>query len=221
MAKTPLQTYKKGPVTKFHMLRNLLNARDDKKRGIKRTDALRTLCNFMKNVSMEWDLEESEKLTTWYIDSYFKNLEDESRGLQESLQETYNATLLHTLSLWSDVHSLCPLIRNFNLRTLRLADDDTIALVLPQLLFSIKSHKDVLFIDCILNRMDKHPYTIKLFWILVVEVEREALKKLENPLLSCCEGCFFNQMIYNLMFHLGRTEEGREIKASLKNRVIS
>ena len=60
------------------MLRNLSARDDEKKRGIKRTDALRTLCNFMKNVSMEWDMEESEKLTTWYIDLYFESLTEEA-----------------------------------------------------------------------------------------------------------------------------------------------
>lgn len=165
---------------------------------------------------MEWDMEESEKLTTWYIDSYFKSLAEESCAT-EPLQEKYNFTLLHTLSLWSDVHCLCPLIRSFNLRCLQLVDNDTVSLILPQLLFSIRSFKDESFMETLLDRLSKSPeHTIKLFWILVVEIEREALGQLRNPLTSYDEGRFFNQMIYHLMFYLGKTDLGSELRGIMK-----
>jgi len=135
----------------------------------------------MKKVSAEWDLEESKDLTTWYTDQYYKQLDIEEGG--GTLQQRHNEILLHTLSLWNDFHFLCPLIRDFNLTALENVDNETLELLLPQLLSAAKNTRDLELTRLLIDRVQNvRTGCIKLFWLLVVEVEREAGNHLRDPL---------------------------------------
>lgn len=170
----------KGRMTKIWLKKNI------REQGIKTTDSIKTLCNFMKNVSQEWDIEESKDLTYWYIDQYYQRMEEEnnddsSSSPSESLQEKYNHTLIHSLSLWNDFHFLCPLIHDFNMRTLAKVDDTTIGLILPQLLITCKNTRDSGLLEKILERCQRDlSNIIKLFWCLVVEVEKDTIMDMKE-----------------------------------------
>src|SRR6476659_2911148 len=125
---------------------NRIRQKSIRERSVKRTDALKTLCNFMKNVSKEWDIDESKRLTLWYVSQYYKSIEEDGDSEQE-LQQRHNNTLLHTLSLWTDFHFLCPLIHDFNIKSLEKVDADTLQLLLPQILFAAKNTRDLELVE--------------------------------------------------------------------------
>ena len=109
------------------------------------------------------------------------------------------------------------MIREFNNRAFRLADDDTVAPVLPQFLFSLRFSKDDTLMKNLILRCTKHTqHTIKIFWYLVVETEREAQALLKDPLAGLPDGQFFDHMIYQLMEILDLSENGRKLKLILK-----
>src|SRR6478609_6535623 len=191
------------------------NAREE---GIRNTDSIKTLCNFMKNVSKEWDIDESKDLTYWYIDQYYQRMEEETDP--SILQQKYNNTLIHTLSLWTDFHFLCPLIHDFNMRTLAKVDNDTIRLLLHQLLISAKSTRDSNLMTILLQRSCSHiENIIRLFWCLVVEVERDTSRELkelkETKQKPSTSERFWAKMVYDLMTYLNSSMETKRTKEIL------
>jgi phosphatidylinositol 3-kinase len=185
----------------------------DQKQAVKRTDDLRTLCNFMKNISLEWDVDEAQTLSTWYIDSYFNNLIQ--RNSPDQLQERYNAILLHTLSLWDSVYSFCPIIKKFNIKVLHLTHFEVVVLLLPQLLFVLRHRVDARFETLVTRVIREIKYAIDMFWILVVEMEQEAQQRLANPLML--DDPVFAPMIYFFLSRLTSTDTGLIVRETLKH----
>src|SRR5215210_2220843 len=97
---------------------------------------VKALFNFLLGVSSGWDLDDinltqSTELCRRYLEDYYKKVE---HGKEQTLA---NWTFVACLPLWSDRHSLCPVIYDFNLKMLDNADGASICLVLPQLLRSL------------------------------------------------------------------------------------
>jgi phosphatidylinositol 3-kinase len=185
-------------------------AKEAKERIDKQTDNLKTLVRFIKNISRESTEDDEQdkfrRLSKWYIKEYYrKNGNNMSSPLE--ISQMHDNVLLHTLSLWQDVHSLCPLIHEFNLSSLQLATDDIVYLLLPQLLMSLRTSKDKQSLENVILRCTKNiSSTCKLFWILVVELERENIFK------SAINDCFFSKLIYSFMKKLATIQQNENNK---------
>lgn len=195
----------------------------------KRIDSIRTLCNFMKNVSRDFNLDEStngveqldhfKKMSTWYIKDYYRNAIGD-REEEEPINPLHNLMLFHTLSLWQDIYSLCPLIHDFNMDVLQMADDETVILLLPEMLMSLRSTRDKKALENILSRTVKDfTSASRMFWILVVEVEREAVsssKRGTQAHKNYSRENFFARLIYTFTKRLTETDNGPTHRSMLR-----
>ena len=187
--------------------------------GVKLTDTLKTLCNFMKNISLEWDLDESKILTEWYLEQFFESLPDVDND-HISAEDRQNGVLLHTLSLWGDVYLLCPMIHDFNVKALEMAEDDFVFLLLPQLLFAIKATRDEKLFSLVSTRCNRDiRRCVRMFWILVVEVERDASYGgfIHKSIKNSADDHFFAKSLHIFMkqLRLEADETGEDLRKVL------
>jgi phosphatidylinositol 3-kinase len=188
-----------------------------RERNNRRGDSIKTLVGFLKNLSAEWEAEEDldnfRRLSSWYINEFHRknkvNLE------KDHIVGFCDAVLLHTLSLWQDVHSLCPLIHEFNMRTLESASDGCVLLLLPQLLMSLRFTRDKVALENIVLRCVKEfESTSRLFWTLVVETEREGIFK------AASGDNYFARLIYSFMKKLSLEKSDYRQSLRLEGRLV-
>lgn len=152
----------------------------------------KNLCDFLKNLENDGGTEDVSSLANWYIAQY----------------EGFPITIDETLCLWKDVYSLSPFIQEFNLSILKSTNDETFSLYLHLFVASMKVNRDKAIKEYIIKRCVKSlSLSVKLFWNLAVEVERNDGKD------KCV--CYSDIASY-FMNELKKSEKGEEYRKILK-----
>jgi hypothetical protein len=159
-----------------------------------RSKEIRTLVNFLKALSMDWDfdsvnLQHSISLSKKHLRNYYHACIEQVG--EHNLQGVHNFTFIATCSLWCADYAMCPMVHDFLLSCLRKTDTTTISLLLPQIVSSLCVTRDTSTFEKIVSRIIDCPIaTTRLFWILMLRFDQPRSQQ---------DTTFYSTATYHLM----------------------
>lgn len=176
----------------------------------------RTLVNFLKSVSMDWDFDnvnfdKSISASKRYLKKYYISCTDFDEDLHPETQRAlHNWTFISTISLWSSDYLLCPMVHDFLITCLTRADQCAVTVTLPQILRALSSTGDTKTMEMVIIKIQSSPKAVtRLFWLLMMRLETH--KSTRDAELSFCQA-----VLYNLMNVLFETPNGKTLRSSIK-----